>query len=138
MPETWRSLTGVAPSQEAPRYASDTAVNLETSPELGQFTWAEDNSGADADKKHARMCRAVLTSCMRTQWTQVLVGELGESLLDHLAIVSEELMLPLIMESAENAQLSRSATRDLTNNLHRFAANGEHQQSLLPKKILRS
>ena len=62
------------------------------------------------------------------EWThgylQVVCGELGESVLEQLSSLSQEVVLPLLSNPANHVGISDGVGREVQDRLHQFIADG--------------
>lgn len=65
-------------------------------------------------------------------WMQVVWGELGDSALDCLAVLSTEVAVPLLKSQIRHGRMPDAAALDLTDSLQSFVSSCKHAGSARP------
>lgn len=66
---------------------------------------------------------------------QVVCGELGESVLEQLSSLSQEVVLPLLSNPANHVGISDGVGREVQDRLHQFIADGAQLNSSVSEDV---
>src|SRR5688572_26742317 len=79
------------------------------------------------------MQRTRISSCATishvTMWLQVIHGDIGESPLETLAVVAQDVFMPILTAPANQQGWPDVVAKEVTENLHKFVSNGEQPGS---------
>ena len=67
---------------------------------------------------------SVQNPCLQIANMQVVCGELGESVLEQLSALSQDVVLPLLSNPANHVGISEGVGREVQSRLHQFIADG--------------
>ena len=69
---------------------------------------------------------------------QVVCGELGESVLEQLSALSQDVVLPLLSNPANHVGISEGVGREVQARLHQFIADGMHKPHVQSNLVVRT